>query len=262
MAAIRLNLSETGKCPMKISVITVVFNGEKTVQETIQSVLVQDYEEVEYIVVDGGSTDGTLAIVESFGDRLAKFVSEKDKGIYDAMNKGIQFATGEVVGLLNADDLFASPDVLSQVAAAFQRSGADAVYGDLQYFNGATDRVTRHWRAGAYKPGLFLWGWMPPHPTFFIRRSWYLNQGGFRLDMGTAADYELMLRMVHRYGAKLAYVQKVLVRMRTGGVSNVSLKNRLAANRNDAQSWKINKIKPYPITVLLKPFRKILQFIR
>lgn len=247
---------------MKISVITVVFNGEKTIRQTVESVLAQDYKDVEYIVVDGNSTDNTAKIVKSFGDRITKFVSEKDQGIYDAMNKGIQFATGEVVGLLNADDLFASPDVLSHVAAAFQRSQADAVYGDLQYFDGETERVTRHWRAGAYRPGLFLWGWMPPHPTFFIRRSWYQKQGSFRLDMGTAADYELMLRMVHKHGAKLAYVQKVLVRMRVGGVSNVSLKNRLFANRNDARAWKINGISPYPITILLKPVRKIFQFIR
>ena len=247
---------------MKISVVTVVFNGEKTIRETIESVLSQDYANVEYIVVDGNSTDSTVRIVKSYGDRVAKFVSEQDQGIYDAMNKGIQFATGDIIGLLNADDLFARSDILSQVVAAFQRSGADAVYGDLQYFDGTTDRVTREWRSGNYRPGLFLWGWMPPHPTFFIRRGWYQKYGGFRLDMGTAADYELMLRMVHKRGAKLAYVQQVLVRMRTGGVSNVSLKNRLVANRNDARAWKINRISPYPITVLLKPFRKILQFIR
>ncbi len=247
---------------MKISVVTVVFNGETTIRETIESVLAQDYIDVEYIIVDGNSTDGTVGIVKSFGERIAKFVSEKDQGIYDAMNKGIQLATGEVVGLLNADDRFACPDALSQVAAAFQRSQADAVYGDLEYFNGQTARVTRLWRAGTYRAGLFLWGWMPPHPTFFIRRKWYQKHGGFRLDMGTAADYELMLRMAHKHGAKLAYVQRVLVRMRVGGVSNVSLKNRLAANRNDGLAWRVNGIRPYPVTILLKPFRKILQFIR
>lgn len=247
---------------MKISVITVVFNGEKTIRETIESVTVQNYQEVEYIVVDGNSTDNTVEIVKSFGDRITKFVSERDRGIYDAMNKGIQLATGEVVGLLNADDLYASPDILSQVAAAFKDANVDAVYGDLQYFNGTTDRITRHWRAGHYRAGLFLWGWMPPHPTFFIRRSWYEKLGGFRLDMGTAADYELMLRMVHKHEAKMGYVQKVLVRMRVGGVSNVSLKNRLSANRNDARAWKVNGINPYPVTILLKPFRKILQFFR
>ncbi len=247
---------------MKISVITVVFNGENTIRATIESVLAQDYAQVEYIVIDGNSTDGTTDVVKSFGDRIAKFVSENDRGIYDAMNKGIKLATGEVVGLLNADDLFASTDVLSQVALAFQHSGTDAVYGDLQYFDGETDRTTRHWRTGIYRPGLFLWGWMPPHPTFFIRRNWYRRYNGFRLDMGTAADYELMLRMIHKHGAKLAYIQKVLVRMRTGGVSNLSLKNRLSANKNDRRAWKINGLKPYPVTILLKPFRKILQFIR
>lgn len=246
---------------MKISVITVVFNGEKTIRETIESVLSQDYAAVEYIVVDGSSTDGTQNIVKSFGDRITKFVSQKDKGIYDAMNKGIQLATGDVVGLLNADDLFASRAVLSEVAAAFQNSEVDAVYGDLQYFDGTPDRVTRSWRAGTYRSGLFLWGWMPPHPTFFIRRHWYQNFGGFRLDMGTSADYELMLRMIHKFNANLTYVQKVLVFMRTGGVSNLSVKNRLYANQNDRRAWNVNQIKPFPMTTMLKPFRKILQFI-
>ncbi|GHB75729.1 glycosyltransferase family 2 protein [Persicitalea jodogahamensis] len=247
---------------MKISVITVAFNAENTIRDTIESVLAQDFGEVEYIVVDGKSTDATAEIVKSYGDRIARFISEPDQGIYDAMNKGIQLATGEVIGLLNADDLYASIDVLSQVMDTFLSSGSDAVYGDLQYFDSGTGRVTRNWRAGGYRSGIFLWGWMPPHPSFFIRRSWYQKHGGFRLDMGTAADYELMLRMIHKYSAKLAYVQKVLVRMRAGGVSNVSVKNRLAANRNDRRAWQLNGIRPYPVTILLKPFRKILQFIR
>lgn len=248
---------------MKISIITVVFNGEKTIHETIESVLAQDYGNMEYIVVDGNSTDSTVKIVKAFGDRITKFVSEPDQGIYDAMNKGIRLATGDVIGLLNADDLFASPQGLSEVAAAFQRSDADAVYGDLQYFDGTgSGRITRHWRAGTYLPGLFLWGWMPPHPTFFIRRHWYQVHGSFRLDMGTAADYELMLRMVHKHKANLVYVQKVLVKMRAGGVSNISLKNRLAANRNDHRAWLMNGIRPNPLTRFMKPFRKILQFIR
>jgi len=246
---------------MKISVVTVVFNGARTIRETIESVLSQDYPDVEYIVVDGNSTDGTQGIIKLYSDRVSKFVSEKDRGIYDAMNKGIELATGDVVGLLNADDLFASRDVLSQVAAAFQDHRVDAVYGDLRYFDGNPDRVTRNWRAGTYRAGLFLWGWMPPHPTFFIRRHWYQEFGGFRLDMGTSADYELMLRMIHKFNAKLSYVQKVLVFMRTGGVSNLSLKNRLDANQNDRRAWNVNQIKPFPMTVMLKPFRKILQFI-
>ncbi len=247
---------------MKISIITVVFNGEKTIRETIESVLAQDFGEVEYIIVDGKSTDTTLEIIKSYSGRITKFISEPDRGIYDAMNKGLQLATGEIVGLLNADDVFASPDVLSLVAATFLNSGVDAVYGDLQYFDSHTGRITRNWRAGNYRNGLFLWGWMPPHPSFFIRRSWYQKFGVFRLDLGTAADYELMLRMIHKYGAKLAYVQKVLVRMRAGGVSNLSLKNRLSANRNDRRAWELNEINRYPVTTLLKPFRKILQFIR
>ncbi|WP_373515752.1 glycosyltransferase family 2 protein [Persicitalea sp.] len=248
---------------MKISIITVVFNGEKTIRETIVSVLSQDYENVEYIVVDGNSQDATKEIVASFGDAITKFISEPDKGLYDAMNKGIGLASGDVIGFLNADDLYADARILSEVSTTFKGSDADAVYGDLQYFDGTqAKRVTRHWRAGSYRKGMFLWGWMPPHPTFFVHRNWYLTHGGFRLDMGSAADYELMLRMIHMHGAKLAYVQKVLVLMRAGGVSNVSFKNRLAANRNDRRAWQVNGIKPYPMTTFMKPFRKILQFIR
>ena len=247
---------------MKISIVTVAFNAESTIRDTIESVLLQDYPEVEYIVIDGASGDGTARIVQSYRDRIQRFVSEPDAGIYDAMNKGVALATGDVVGLLNADDWYSAPEVLSEVATRFQQPETDAVYGDLKYVSHEDPtKATRYWKAGKYQPGLFLWGWMPPHPTFFIRREFYQKYGGFRLDMGTAADYELMLRMVHKHEAKLAYVQKVLVTMRAGGVSNHSLKNRLLANKNDRRAWIVNGLRPNVITTTLKPFRKILQFI-
>ncbi|TDB64498.1 glycosyltransferase family 2 protein [Arundinibacter roseus] len=246
---------------MKISIITVVYNGEKTIRDTINSVLSQDYSDLEYIVVDGKSDDSTVAIIQSFGNQITKFISEKDQGIYDAMNKGISLATGDVIGLLNADDFYASNSILSEVAQKFRESDADAVYGDLDYINVENPmQITRSWKAGPYKHNYFMWGWMPPHPTFFIKKEWYTRFGGFRLDLNTAADYELMLRMIHKLHAKPVYIQKVLVKMRAGGASNNSLHNRLLANQSDAMAWKVNDIKPYFFTIWLKPIRKILQF--
>jgi glycosyltransferase involved in cell wall biosynthesis len=247
---------------LKVSIITVVYNGASTLRSCIDSVLSQDYQSIEYIVVDGNSTDGTIDLVRSYGNRIEKFVSEPDRGIYDAMNKGLKLATGDIVGILNADDFYSSREVISNIVDAMKNNMADAVYGDLEYVDAVqNDVVKRSWKSGVYKTGAFLNGWMPPHPTFFLKRSLYEQHGLFRLDMGSAADYELMLRMIHKFGIKLAYVPKVLVKMRAGGVSNSSLKNRIRANQNDRKAWEINGLKPYFFTLWLKPFRKILQFI-
>ena len=247
---------------MKVSILTVVYNGAATIRHSIESVLGQDYPDIEYIIVDGNSKDGTQDIVRSYGDKIARFLSEPDAGIYDAMNKGIQLATGDVIGILNADDFYAYPSVVSEVAGVLATSNADASYGDLEYIdaNDATV-VRRKWVSGAYKVGAFLNGWMPPHPTFFVRKEVYHTHGHFRLDLGSAADYELMLRFVHRENIKLAYLPKVLVKMRAGGVSNSTFKNRIAANQNDRLAWKINNLKPRFYTLWLKPLRKIIQFI-
>lgn len=247
---------------MRVSILTVVYNGAATIRHSIDSVLAQDYPDIEYIIVDGNSKDGTQDIVRSYGNKIARFLSEPDAGIYDAMNKGIQLATGDVIGILNADDFYAYPSVVSEVAGVLAASNADASYGDLEYIdaNDATV-VRRKWVSGAYKVDAFLNGWMPPHPTFFVRKEVYNTHGLFRLDLGSAADYELMLRFVHRENIKLAYLPKVLVKMRSGGVSNSTLKNRIAANQNDRLAWKINNLKPRFYTLWLKPLRKIIQFI-
>jgi len=247
---------------LKVSILTVVYNGAATIAHCIDSVLAQDYPNVEYIVVDGNSKDGTQEIVRSYGDKIARFLSEPDAGIYDAMNKGIQLATGDVVGILNADDFYAYPSVISEVASLLSAADVDASYGDLEYID-ASDAtlVRRKWVSGAYKVGAFLNGWMPPHPTFFVKKKVYEAYGHFRLDLGSAADYELMLRFIHREKIRLAYLPKVLVKMRAGGVSNSTFKNRIAANRNDRMAWKINNLRPRFYTLWLKPFRKILQFI-
>ena len=246
---------------MKVTIITVVYNGAKTIRHCIESVLNQDFQEVEYIIIDGNSSDGTQDIVKGYGSKISRFVSERDGGIYDAMNKGIQLATGDVIGILNADDYYAYNSVLSDVAFAMQADDIKGCYGDLVYVDADNEAVIkRQWISGNYKAGAFLNGWMPPHPAFFVKKELYKEYGTFRLDLGSAADYELMLRFIHKAGIKIAYVPKVLVKMRTGGVSNSNIKNRIAANRNDLRAWKENNLKPRFYTLWLKPLRKILQF--
>ncbi|ODS84698.1 MAG: glycosyl transferase [Cytophagaceae bacterium SCN 52-12] len=246
---------------MKISIITVVYNGEATIRDCIRSVLGQDFCNKEYIIIDGASKDGTMRVVSEFSGQVQVIRSEPDAGIYDAMNKGIALATGEVIGILNADDMYAGDQVLSKVAASLDGPGYEGCYSDLVYVDAATgQKVTRKWIAGSYRPESFLWGWMPPHPTLFLRKEVYEQYGSFRLDMGSAADYELMLRMLYKHTVKTKYIPETLVKMRAGGVSNLSLANRLKANQNDRRAWEVNGLKPLPFTLLLKPLRKIHQF--
>lgn len=249
---------------MKTSIITVCLNNRDTIGSAIESVLSQSHKDLEYIVIDGGSTDGTLQVVESYGNRISSLVSEPDSGIYDAMNKGIASATGEVVGILNADDCYADDRVLERVAYALASSDADACYGDLVYTDALPEGKTRRfWRAGIYEPRSFYYGWMPPHPTFFVKRTHYSNYGLYRLDMGSAADYELMLRYLVRYKLKPAYLSEVLVIMRSGGASNATVGNRLKAHAMDWKAWMVNGLLPLPWTLPMKPLRKISQwFVR
>lgn len=271
-----------------ISIITAVYNGAATMAGCLESVRRQSHAP-EHIVIDGGSTDGTLTLLERSRPGVAQLVSEPDKGIYDAMNKGIALATGEVIGILNADDYYADERVLARVAAVFADPAVEACYGDLVYVTknrgsgfGIRDsglltqnssgpqsgaklktqnfRVVRNWKSGTFRPDKFYWGWMPPHPTFFVRRSVYERFGTFNLELGSAADYELMLRVLVKHRVAAAYIPEVLVRMRTGGVSNSSLKHRIRANRMDRQAWRVNGLKPLPWTLLLKPVRKIPQY--
>ncbi|GAB3971143.1 glycosyltransferase family 2 protein [Spirosoma terrae] len=247
---------------MKVSIITVVFNGAEHIRDCIESIINQTYSDIEYIVVDGKSTDGTVDIVESYGARIARFVSEPDKGLYDAMNKGISMATGDVIGLLNADDFYRHDRVIENMVATFKRTNSDAVYGDMLYVDRVdTQSLKRYWRSGWYTENAFLWGWMPGHLSFFAKRWMYEKYGLFRLDMKSAADYELLLRFIHKNNAKLAYMDEVTIVMRAGGISNSSLKNRLRANREDRLAWDMNGLKPYFFTLWLKPLRKLSQYI-
>ncbi|HLL97166.1 MAG TPA: glycosyltransferase family 2 protein [Spirosoma sp.] len=247
---------------MKVSIITVVFNGAEHIRDCIESVINQTYPDIEYIVVDGKSTDGTVEIIQSYGTKIARVVSEPDKGLYDAMNKGIGLATGEVIGLLNADDFYRHPQVIANMVALFERTDCDAVYGDMLYVDRHDiKKLKRYWRSGWYADNAFMWGWMPGHLSFFARRKLYEQYGLFRLDMKSAADYELLLRFIHKNKAKLSYMDEVTIVMRDGGVSNSSLQNRLRANAEDRLAWELNGMKPYFFTLWLKPLRKISQYI-
>ena len=245
----------------RISVITVVRNAVDTISECIQSIQNQKAP-VEHIIVDGASIDGTMERIKSF-NCISRVVSEPDRGLYDAMNKAISLATGDVVGILNADDVYAGPDVLRKVQKIFENNSIDACYGDLFYVDSKdTEKIKRYWRSGSFHPDKFYWGWMPPHPTFFVRRSVYENYGLFNLDMGTAADYELMLRLLVKHRVSAVYLPEIIVRMRSGGASNAALANRLRANRMDRKAWEVNGLKPYPWTFLMKPLRKLPQYFR
>lgn len=244
-----------------ITVITVTYNAEKTISDCIKSVITQN-KLTEHIIIDGQSSDGTIDIIEQYSDKIFLTISEPDNGIYDAMNKGLRLATGDIIGILNADDYYASNEVLSKITKAFDDPTIDACYGDLVYIDANdTQKVVRCWKSGEFAPNKFYQGWMPPHPTFFVRRSVYERYGLFNLDLGSAADYEIMLRFLLKYKINMKYIPETLVHMRRGGVSNATLSNRLKANLMDSKAWRVNGLKPYPWTLVMKPLRKLGQWI-
>ncbi len=246
---------------MKVSIITVAFNSEKTIRDTLNSVAQQDYPKIEHIIVDGASADKTLEIVRSF-PHVKKIISEKDHGIYDAMNKGLSAATGEIVGFLNSDDFYISPGVITSVVEKMNADQSDALYADLVYVhNKNPNRILRTWHAGEFSARKFLSGWMPPHPTFFVRKKIYDRCGAFNIKLEISADYELMLRFLYKHNIKVTYLPQVIIKMRIGGTSNASLSNRIKANKEDRAAWRINKLSPNIFTVWLKPLRKVMQFI-
>lgn len=245
---------------MKISVITAVRNGRATLADALDSALAQDYPDLELIVIDGASTDGTQEVIQRYAGRLAHAVSEPDRGIYDALNKGLRLASGEVVGFLHADDRYADERVLSRVAAALADPSVDACYGDLLYVRrDDPGRVVRCWRAGPYQPRRLVWGWMPPHPTFYARRAVYQRLGGFDSGYRIAADYDCLLRFLGAGRIACAYIPEVLVHMRLGGASNRSLRNLAQKSREDYRALRHNRIGGLS-TVLLKNLRKLPQF--
>jgi glycosyltransferase involved in cell wall biosynthesis len=246
---------------LHISVITAVFNRAATLGESLRSVHSQRWPDVEHIVIDGGSTDGSLAILDQHKSRISRIVSEPDGGLYDALNKGIRHASGDVIGFMHADDEFATPQALAHVAAAFEDPDVGAVYGDLVYVKkNDVSRVVRYWRAGQYQRTQLTQGWMPPHPTFYVRREVYSRFGGFDTRYRIAADYENMLRILWRGRIKAAYIPEVLVRMRVGGISNMSIVNMLHKSREDYAAMRENGIGGLQ-ALLLKNVTKLPQFV-
>jgi glycosyltransferase involved in cell wall biosynthesis len=246
---------------LKISLITAVFNRADTIGHAIRSVQAQDYLNVEHVVQDGGSTDGTLAAINGLANGSTFLVSEPDAGIYDAINRGIDRATGDVIGLMHSDDFFAQERVLSMVAEAFEKTGADGVYGDLEYVSGNDPyRVVRYWRSGKYAPFKLKLGWMPPHPTLYLRREVFERWGKYDTQYRIAADYDAMLRYLLLGQISLAYIPHVLVKMRIGGESNKSLDRILIKSREDLRAIRENNLGGLS-TLALKNFRKIGQFV-
>jgi glycosyltransferase involved in cell wall biosynthesis len=222
---------------MKISVITVCFNSAKTIKDTLDSVNGQTHPNIEHIIVDGGSLDSTLSLVKAHGRRVTRLVSERDRGIYDAMNKGLFLATGDVVGILNSDDCYGDTRVLEHVAATMQDPSVDACFGDLELVNQRDiNRVIRYWKPGPYIAGACAKGWMPPHPTFYVRRQAYERYGGFDLSFPMAADFEMSLRLLEVAKLNSTYIPEVLVRMRTGGASNRGFASIVRNNRETSKA--------------------------
>jgi len=246
---------------MKVSIITATFNSASTIADTLESVRIQTYPTIEHIIVDGLSTDNTLTIVNN-AQRIEQVVSEKDNGIYDAMNKGIALTNGEIIGILNSDDFYAHEKVIEEVVALFEQTDCDAVYGNLIFVHPDNPKkVLRKWIAGGYDLNLFLKGWMPPHPTFFVKKSIYDQLGNFNIALRSSADYELLLRFLYVNKIKVEYLHDVLVHMRSGGQSTKSFSNRIKAHKEDYMAWRLNGITPKWYTLMLKPVRKIKQFL-
>ena len=234
---------------MKISIITVVWNNVKTISETLNSVKSQKYKNIEHIVIDGGSTDGTLSLLKSRKDQLSALISEPDEGIYHAMNKGINLAKGEVIGFLNSDDFYYDNYVISKIAREFVKDPyLEASYSDLIYVDQInTSKIIRYFKSSKFKQGLFLKGWCPPHPTFFVRKSVYERFGKFDLSYKIASDVDLMIRFLEKYKIKSLYTPNVWVKMRMGGITNKNLRNIWLQNKEILNSLQRNDLSANPL---------------
>ncbi len=246
---------------MRISIITATYNSEKTLHDTLLSLEKQTYDDIEYIIIDGASKDNTLFVVKNC-KRVTKIISEPDRGIYDALNKGIEVATGDVIGFLHSDDMLAYDDAITDVAKTFFNTGCDAVYGDLEYVSQTdTAKRVRLWKSGAFSRKKILLGWMPPHPSFYMKRSLYLELGNFSLDYRISADYDSLLRYILKNKISLAYLPKVLIKMRVGGISNRSFSSMVNKSLEDIRVMKSNGI-VWPLALAYKNLSKLPQFIK
>lgn len=250
---------------MKISIVTVTFNSGETLKDTIESVLKQTYDNIEYIIVDGLSTDETVDIIKKYEPQFKgrlKWISEKDKGLYDAMNKGIRMATGEVVGIINSDDFYHKDYIISQVADSFKDQTIEAVYGDIRFVNpGNLDKTVRYYSSKNFSPKRFRFGFMPAHPTFFTYKEYFDRFGYYRTDYHIAADYELLLRFLYTHHLKTKYISQDFMKMRTGGVSTASFKSNYLLNKEIVHACKENGIWTCMPLLFLKYFSKVFELL-
>ena len=244
---------------MKISIITVCYNSAATIRDTFESVLNQTYSDIDYVVVDGNSGDKTVSIIKEYEQKFKgkmRWISEPDNGLYDAMNKGIQMTSGDIIGILNSDDYYASNNILELVAKMFSEKNVDSCYGNLLYIK--NEKPYRLWKSG--KRRSFKLGWMLPHPCFFVKKSIYEKFGCFRLDCGSAADYELMLRFFEKENITTQWINELFIIMRIGGISNNSVISRIKAYKNDKKGWAVNNLEPLFLTFIMKKIFKIPQY--
>jgi glycosyltransferase len=247
---------------MRVSIITVVYNGAATIADTVESVINQSYPDVEYILIDGLSQDGTLKAIDKYQNHISQLISEADNGLFEALNKGIKRAQGDIIGILHADDVYENPQVIEKVCQVFASHEVDSCYGDLLYVDkNHLDKVIRYWRSSNFQPGIFRYGWMPPHPTFFVKKEIYEKYGYFKTNFKISADYELVLRFLEVHQISTYFLPEILIRMRWGGTSNGSLRNLLTKISEDYRAWKINNLKGGLAAVFLKSFTKIPQLL-
>lgn len=247
----------------KVSIITVCYNSVVTIRDTIESVLAQNYPNIEYIIVDGASQDGTMRIVREYEDKIDVVISEPDKGIYDAMNKGIRAATGDVVGLLNSDDFYVDGSVVSRLFTCMAEAKADMVFADLVIVDPRnTERVTRYYDSSKFHAGRLRFGWMPAHPTLMVKKELYEVHGGFSLDYHIAADFEMVVRLFHTAGASYAYLPAVVIKMRAGGLSTSGIKSSWMLNKEIVRACQASGLETSLLRVFLKIPAKLMEYIR
>lgn len=253
---------------MKISIITVSYNSSKTIEDTFNSILNQSYNNIEYIIIDGNSKDKTLEIIGEYESKFIdkkiefKWISEKDNGLYDAMNKGIKMATGSYIGILNSDDFYFDEFVVEKILKALENNLTDSLYGNLYYVEeNNTNKIVRNWKSKKYQNGLFEKGWQIAHPTFFVKKEVYDKYGLFNLDFRIAADYEIILRFIKKYKISTQFLDEYLIKMRLGGESNQNIKNIIKGNKEIYRAWIINDLNISKTLFLKKIFYKIKEFI-
>jgi len=247
---------------MKVSIITVSNNAKQTIKRTIESVLSQKYKKIEYIIIDNDSKDGTANIINNYKDKISKIIIEKDYGIYDAMNKGIKSATGDLIGFLNADDIYINDNVITDIVEAVTIYNKDSVYADLIYVDKYNiDIIIRYWKSGSYDINNFKLGWHPAHPTFFVKKAVYDKYGLYDTKFKISSDFELMLRFLYKHKITTHYIDKPIIKMRYGGTSNNSFKNIIRGNINCLRAFKKNNIKVSVFYPIFRIIWKLKQFI-